>query len=85
MILWAPKTSHCPQARFADAPEEWRDGERYATAREAILWNEHLIRSRDDIIATRVIASDLYQMPASTQIRNAGANNPHSPVDRDNE
>lgn len=55
----ASKTSHCPQARYADAPDEWRDGERYATYDEAWRWNEHLIRTRDDIIATRVVASPL--------------------------
>ena len=55
----APKTSFCPQARYADAPEEWRDGERYATHDEALGWNDHLLRSRDDIVATRVVASEL--------------------------
>ena len=52
------RRSFVPQAQFADAPEEWRDGERYATEEEALLWNGHLIRSRDDVIATRVVRSD---------------------------
>ena len=55
----APKTSFCPQARYADAPEQWCDGERYATHDEALSWNNHLLRSHDDIVATRVIASEL--------------------------
>ena len=51
-------TSYCPQARYAAAPEEWQAGEHYRTAQEALRWNDHLLRSRDDIIAVRVVASN---------------------------